>query len=259
MPRSRILVVDVETQRAVVETFSIFRPFIHIDRILVPTRLLCFAAKWIDDDDVIFKSAWVDNDEDAYLRMLKSLYDLFNEADYIVSWNGDRFDMQWVESELGRLSLGRPSPYKSIDLIKTNKKWFKGGQMSMKLDWSCRQWLKDEKVHHAGTDLWHDIRHGTREEQRAARRLMKEYNIKDTLLTERMYHRYLPWLPINLALDCEDDGIMRCTKCKSQNLKKDGVKYYRTNASLFQIWRCKDCGSSSKGHRRSSTTELRPV
>lgn len=257
---AKVLILDIETQRAVVETFSIFRPFIHIDRVLVPTRVLCFAGKWRGDDDVIFKSAWMDNDDDAYLKMMTSAFNLLNAADILVTWNGDRFDVQWLESEFGRLGLGRPAPYKSVDLIKVNKKWFKGGQMSMKLDWSVRQWLKDAKLPHGGTDIWHDIRHGTRDEQRAARKTMKEYNIKDTVITERMFEAYLPWLNVNLALyeDCDDD-LLRCTRCNSVNLKRDGVKYFVTLAGAYQLHRCKDCGSTSKGRRSHRTTELRPV
>lgn len=259
---AKVLVLDIETQRAVVETFSIWRPFIGIDRILVPTRILCFAAKWRGDDKVIFKSAWVDNDEDAYLRMLQSAYDLLSEADFVVTWNGDRFDNQWFESELGRLGLGRPTPYKSVDLIKTNKRWFKGGQMSMKLDWSSRQWLKDRKVPHGGTDLWHDIRHGTRAEQRAAQKLMREYNIHDVTLTEQLFEKYLPWLNINLALfEDNSDGERRCVKCGSTNIKRDGYKYYPTLAGLFQMYRCKEpnCRSTSRGPKRIHSTELRPA
>jgi hypothetical protein len=258
---AKILVLDVETQRAIVETFSIWRPFIHIDRVIKPTRLLCFAAKWRGSDEIIFKHAWDDDNPESYTRMLQAAYDLLNEADIVVTWNGDRFDIQWFESELGRLELGRPAPYKSLDLIKINKRWFKGGQMSMKLDWSSRQWLKDQKLPHSGTDLWHDIRYGTRAERRAAQKTMKEYNIQDVNLTERLLERYLPYATgINLALyEDNDDGKLHCTKCFSTNLKRDGVKLYRTTAFSYQMHRCKDCGATSRGKRSKLTTELRPV
>lgn len=257
---AKVLVLDIETQRAIVETFSIWRPFIHIDRVLTPTRILCFAAKWRGDDKVIFKSAWADDDEDAYLRMLQSAYDLLSEADFVTTWNGDRFDNQWFESELGRLGLGRPTPYKSVDLIKTNKRYFKGGQMSMKLDWSSRQWLMDRKVPHGGTDLWHDIRHGTRAEQRAAQKLMREYNIHDVTLTEKLFEAYLPWLSINLALfEDNDDGQMHCVKCNGTDLVRDGKKFHATQAQMYQMWRCKTCGGTNRGAKTVGTTVLRPV
>ncbi|AYB70447.1 DnaQ-like DNA polymerase III subunit [Mycobacterium phage Moostard] len=258
---AKVLVLDIETQRAIVETFSLFRPFIGIDRVIKPTRVLCFAAKWRDQDKVIFKSAWDDDDEDAYLRMMQSAWDLLNEADIVVTWNGDRFDVQWFEAEFLRLGLGRPLPYKSVDLIKTVKRWFKGGLMSMKLDWSSRIVLKDRKVHHGGADLWHDIRWGTRAEKRAAQKLMREYNEHDVVLTGRLFEHHLPYLTnLNLALyEQNEDGELHCTKCNSTNLKKDGVKAYVTSAGVYQMFRCKDCDATSKGKKIRSTTELRPV
>lgn len=257
---ARVLVLDIETQRAIVETFSLFRPFIGIDRVIKPARVLCFAAKWRGEDKMIFKAAWADDDEDAYLRMMQAAYDLLNEADIVVTYNGDRFDLQWFEAEFLRLGLGRPMPYKSVDLIKSVKRWFKGGLMSMKLDWSSRIILKDRKVHHGGTDLWHDIRYGVRAERRAAQKLMREYNEHDVRLTERLFEHHLPYLNVNLALyERNDDGLMHCTKCNSTNLKKDGVKSYVTSAHIYQMHRCKDCGATSRGKRTTGTTELRPV
>jgi hypothetical protein len=268
---ARILVLDIETQRAIVETFSLFRPFIHIDRVLVPTRVLCFAAKWRGEDKTIFKSQWRDpvttKGEDpehleGYVKMMQAAFDLLNEADVVITWNGDRFDLQWFEAEFVRLGLGRPTPYKSVDLIKTEKRWFKAGHMSMKLDWSSRIILKDRKTPHGATDLWHDIRHGTRAEQRAAQKIMREYNIHDVDLTARLFDHHLPYININLALYAKnEDGLLHCVKCNGTDLKRDGQKYHATSAGLYQMWRCKnpECNATSRGKRMKHTTELRPV
>ncbi|QBP29177.1 DnaQ-like DNA polymerase III subunit [Mycobacterium phage AvadaKedavra] len=257
---ARVLVLDIETQRAIVEVFDLFRPWIGIDQVRVPKRVLCFAAKWRGEDKVIFKAAWDDNDEDAYRRMMQAAWELLDSADIVVTWNGDRFDMQWLEAEFLRLGMPRPMPYKSVDLIKTAKRWFKGGLMSLKLDWSSRIILKDRKVNHGGNDLWWDIRHGTRAEKRAAQKTMREYNEHDVVLTARLFEKYLPYLNVNLALyGGHDDDVMRCVKCESENLKKDGVKAYVTNAGVYQMYRCKDCGATSRGKRIRATTELRPV
>jgi len=268
---AKVLCLDIETQRAITETFTLYKPFIHIDRVIVPTRVLCFAAKWRDEDKVIFKSCWDDpvtvggtnpEAEAAYLKMMQAAYDLCDEADIVVTYNGDRFDLDWFNWECGRLKLGRPGPYKSIDLIKTNKTWFKGAQLSLKLDWSCRQWLKDRKVPHGGTDLWHDIRWGTRDEKRAACKLMRQYNEYDTVLTGRLFEDYLPWLTVNLALYdtvAGEDDLLHCTKCNSTNVHRRGSKYFVTLAGTYNLWRCADCNCTSKGSRRRTTTELRPV
>ncbi|MEC4833769.1 ribonuclease H-like domain-containing protein [Mycobacteroides chelonae] len=134
----RILTVDIETQRAIVETFSLWSNFTHIDRVIKPSRILCFAAQWRGDERVLFHMAWDDADADAYDRMINAAWKLLDEADVVVTYNGDRFDLQWFNAEFERLRLGPPSPYKSLDLVKVTKKQFKQGLLSMKLDWSAR-------------------------------------------------------------------------------------------------------------------------
>lgn len=262
-----MLVLDIETQRAIVECWSLFKPWIPIDCVQVPTRVLCFAAKWRDSGKMIFESAWDEDenynvDEGQYRTMLQAAYNLLDEADVVVTWNGDRFDNQWVEAELGRLKIGRPAPYKSVDLIKTNKKFFRGGQMSMKLDWSSRMWLRDKKLPHGGTDLWWDIRHGTPKERAAAIETMQEYNEKDVTLTGQLFEEYLPYVPVNLAMyQTPIDGeLFRCCKCGGLNVHRRGSKNFVTLGGTYQLWRCSDCNATSKGSRRyQMSTELRPV
>jgi DNA polymerase elongation subunit (family B) len=263
--RARILILDIETQRAIVETWTTYKPFITIDNVIVDSRILCFAAKWHGEEKVTFRSSW---DEDAhyqvipeqYEKMMRAAFELLDEADVVITYNGDRFDNQWLQREFSRLGLGRPLPSKSIDLMKINKKWFKKGQLSLKLDWSVRKWLGDKKVEHGASDLWHDIRYGTREEKRASKKLMREYNIHDTVLTGRLFNQWLPWASINVALyeNEDEDGLLHCTKCNSTNLTRVN-KRKTTNAFQYHMFRCKDCGAPSSGKRSVGTTELRPV
>lgn len=252
----KILTVDIETQRAIVETFSLWSTFTHIDRVIKPSRILCFAAQWRGDDRVLFHMAWDDDDDDAYDRMINAAWKLLNEADIVVTYNGDRFDLQWFNAEFERLRLGPPSPYKSLDLVKVTKKQFKQGLLSMKLDWSARIFLGDRKTPHGGTDLWHDIRYGVRAERRAAQKVMREYCEHDTVLTGRLLERWLPWSNINMGI-YHDDGFPHCSKCGGTDMHRDGFHY--TGAGKFQQYQCNDksCRGWSKGSKRLATTELR--
>lgn len=255
---AKVLTVDIETQRAQVEVWSLWDKYIPIDRIKSPTRMLCFAAKWRDEDEVGFYPAWKDDDTKAYYKMIEAGWHLYDEADVVVTWNGDRFDNQWFASEFLRLKMGPPSPYRSLDLIKVVKKHFGRGLMSLKLDWSARQVLGDQKVPHGGTDLWHDIRYGTKKEQAAAQKLMMDYNIHDTILTERLLEEYLPWTGVNFAIYDEDNASrFVCPFCESTNLQRRGFAPTRTYQ--YQRYFCNDCKGWSKGRRMYYTTELRPV
>ncbi len=239
------------------ETFDLWPKYIPIDRVIVPTRILCFAAKWHDKDKIHFHAAWDDDDTDAYDKMIKAAWELLNSADIVVGWNSTRFDVQYFQAAFGRLGLGPPSPFRSLDLMQVAKKNFKAGELSLKLDWFSRMWLGDRKVKHGGTDLWHDIRHGTRDERRSAQKVMKTYNCKDVVLTEQLFDRFKPWTGINYALyENSDDNVPRCTKCSSEKLEKRGFFY--TTAFSYQRYHCNDCGSWSKGRRMIYSTELRP-
>lgn len=256
---ARVLVLDIETQRAITETFDLWPRYIDMKRVIKPTRILCFAAKWHGEEEVLFEAAWDDDDLKAYRQMLRAAWELLDEADFVVTWNGDRFDLQWFEAEFGRLELGRPAPYRSLDLFKVAKKNFGQGLMSRKLDWSARHWLGDKKVSHGGGDLWSEIRYGNKKQKTAAQKLMMDYNVHDVVLTEKMFERYLPWIGQNFSLyDSDaDDGTLRCTKCASGRIQRRGFFY--TTTFSYQRYFCNDCGSWSKGKRMVYTTELRPV
>lgn len=247
--------LDLESQRAVVETFSLFSNFTHIDRVLTPSRLLCFAAQWYGDEKLFFHAAWDDDDEYSYDLMLRAAWNLVNEADFVVGWNNTRFDDQWLQAEFGRLGLGRPSPFKSLDLMKVAKKNFGAGLMSRKLDWSARQWLGDRKSSHAGLDLWYEIRYGDVKSKRKAQKVMRAYNEQDVLLTSRLLDRFWPWTGINVAL--YEDNPEGCSKCSSTDLVKDGL--YRTSTQVYQQYRCKACGGWSRGPRSLGSSQLRPI
>lgn len=171
-----ILVIDIETQRSVVETFDLWPKYIPIDRVVKPGRVLCFAAKWTDDDDTMFHAAWDDDNVEAYDLMVKEAWTLLDQADIVVGYNSTRFDLQHLQAAFGRLELGPPSPYRSLDLFQVAKKNFKAGELSLKLDWFSKMWLGDRKTSHSGRDLWHDIRYGTAAEKSNAQKIMQEYN-----------------------------------------------------------------------------------
>jgi hypothetical protein len=254
----KILILDIETMPAVVERWDLFPSYTPIEMVIKPTRILCFAAKWYDQKKVMFHAAWDDDDVDAYEAMCRTAWELLDEADFVVGWNSDRFDIQYLNAAFGRLGLGPPSPCRSLDLVKVVKKKFYKGEMSKKLDWYAQQWLGDRKVKHDGIEMWQAIRRGTEAEKTKYRALMRKYNIHDVKLTERLFDRFRPWTGENFALyDAESTGVPVCTKCGSEDLHKRGFFY--TTAFKYQRYRCNDCGSWSKGARMVYTTKLRPV
>lgn len=255
----KILTLDIETQPAIIEKFDLLPSYSPIEMVIKPTRVLCFAAKWYDKKKVDFHAAWEDDDDAAFTAMAEAAWNLFDEADFVVGWNSDRFDIQYLNAVFGRLGLGPPSPFRSLDLIKVVKKHFYKGELSKKLDWYAQQWLGDKKVEHDGIEMWQKIRRGTPQEKAKYQALMRKYNIHDVKLTERLFDKFRPWTGENFALYDANDGTGApvCTKCGSEDVHKRGFFY--TTAFRYQRYRCTDCGAWSRGKRMIYTTELRPV
>lgn len=255
---ARVLTIDIETMPAIIEKWDLYPSYTPIDMVLVPTRILCLAAKWYGKSSVMFHAAWEDDDDDAYEAMIRAAWKLMDAADVVVGVNSDRFDIQHLNAAFGRLELGPPSPFRSLDLQKIAKKHFKRGEMSMKLDWFARQWLGDSKLKHDGIELWQQIRRGTEAEKLRGQRIMKRYNVKDVKLTEQLFERFLPWTGINFALyESGDPGHPTCIKCGSEKVHRRGRFFTSTYA--YQRYHCQECGSWSRGRRSIYTTELRPV
>lgn len=256
-----VLILDLETQRSVVEAWDLWPKYIPIDSVIVDKRILCFAAKWAGQKKVMFHAAWEDDDVESYDAMVRAAWDLLSEADVVVTWNGDRFDLHYFNAAFARLELGPPAPFRSLDLIKTVKKHFKHGELSSKLDWYSWQYLGDRKTNHGGTDLWRDIRYGSPDEKAKAQRTMTKYNKKDVTLTEQLFDRFRPWTGVNFAIFAPElDGAGRlkcCTHCLSENIQSRGLAPALTYAHE-RFW-CKDCKGWSKGRKMVYSTELRPV
>lgn len=254
--KARVLVLDIETQRAIVECWGLFKQYISIDQVIEPSRILCVAAKWRGADKVLFASCWRDGDEDAYRAMMAKVAGWLDAADVCVTYNGTSFDIPWIMAEIERMEVDRPSPFRQIDLYRLNKKHFGAGQMSKKMEWSARRFLKDSKTPHG--DLWSKIRYGTNAERQAAQKVMRQYNEHDVEITEALLERWLPFTNLNLAVyGRTDDELLRCTRCASTNVSPDGE--WATNSHTYAMYKCGDCGSHSRGKRGKQRTELRPV
>lgn len=82
-------------------------------------------------------------------------------------------------------------------------------------------------------DSWHEI---------------KKYNVEDVLLTEKVYMELLPWIEGHANHGLLTDGAVPvCPNCGSDKLHKRG--FHHTLASVFQRYRCVDCGHWSKDNK----------
>lgn len=231
----RILHLDIETMYAIVHTWSLFPKYISPNDIIAPGYTLCWAAKWEFERDVMFGRM----DSRAGLEKIHRLLD---EADAVVTYNGISFDMKHLNKDFAVAGLAPPSSYHDIDLYQTVKKQFKF--QSNKLDFVAPALGLGRKVKHPGMALWDQVRAGDKK----AWALMERYNKGDVRLTQKLYHRILPWIHNhpNVGLWVVNGDKPVCTNCGSLNLKKQGTQY-NTKVASYHRYRCNGCGTPLRG------------
>jgi DNA polymerase elongation subunit (family B)/predicted RNA-binding Zn-ribbon protein involved in translation (DUF1610 family) len=234
----KVLTLDIETSPIQGYVWGLWQQNLQIDRIISPTRTLCWAAKWEHEDAVYLGSESFQSHED----MILEIYDLVNEADAIVGYNSQSFDMKHLNREFIELGLAPPLKYKNIDLLRVVKTMFKFP--SNKLDYVAGVLLDEHKMDTGGFSLWERCLAGDKE----AWKQMEEYNIEDVLLTERLYHHLQGWVPAhpNRALWIEDQSDPVCPNCGSTHVVRKGIERpARVNA--YQRYKCVECGANSRG------------
>lgn len=243
----RVLCWDIETTPLSAHSWSLWPKAISIDQIIDTQKMMCFSAKWVGEKKVFFYSTHHDGER----AMLQAAWDLLNEADAVISWNGSDYDTKHVSREFFEAGIKPPAPYKEIDLMRAVKRRFRFA--SNKLDHVSRV-LGLEGKHKVDFDLWLGCMAGDEKSWATMRR----YNKRDVALLEQLYEHLLPWIPghPNVALynDSEQD---QCPACSSENLRREGHAY--TQVGRFQRYRCADCGKWSRSGKRSAGVDLRAV
>ena len=239
----RILLYDIETMAALVYTWSMWQT-----NVIATERdwyMLSVAWKWVGEKKIHFKRKSKKKGIDKGLA--KTIWNLFDEADIVVAHNGDSFDQRMVSARFIEHGMSPPSPYQSIDTKKVSSRVSRN--YSNKLDEIARRLDLGRKLDTLGFGTWL----GCAAEDPKAWKLMKKYNIHDVVLLEKVYDALLPWTDsVNLAHWAE--GRLACRRCGSENVQKRGVK--RTNASVFQTYRCNECGGWS---RAAKSNKLKPA
>ena len=231
----KLLHLDIETAPNEAYVWGARNDFIPSDRIKETSRVMCFAHKWEGDRGVGFVSEW----EHGKKELIDTAHALLCDADAVVTYNGNRFDLPVLNREFLLNGLTPPEPYHSIDLYRTVKREFRFTHN--KLDSVCKEMGLGEKVKHPGFSLWVDVMNGVEKAQRT----MERYNKQDVRLLPKLYKALLPWIRNhpNHALFFETDRPV-CPNCGSHHMTKQGFK--KTKTQIYQQYKCGSCGTWSR-------------
>lgn len=242
----KILTLDIETSPNVVYTFDLWKTTISSEKIIKPTTVLCFAAKWLGEDEVLFYSLFSDGQE----YMLEKAWELLDEADVVVHYNGQKFDIPHLNREFALQGWEPPSPFKQIDLYRTVASRF--NFPSNKLSYVSKAFGLSGKIETFGFELWEGCLNNDPESWAE----MEEYNRQDVVVTEELYECIKAWIPSHPVRGLYD-GLSGCPLCGSSSLQKRGFAY--TQVSKYQQWQCQDCKSYHRSKSLIRGVDIRPV
>lgn len=214
--------------------------------------MLCFAAKWLNKKQVITSKLsdykMFNRDKKNDLEVVKALWTLLDEADVVITHNGDSFDIKKANARFVYHGLNAPSSYKTIDTKKLAKKYFKFN--SNKLDDLGKHFGIGEKVKHEGFELWLKCMEGNKK----AWNDMIRYNKQDVVLLEKLYKKLLPWITNHPNVGIYQGKEYACPNCGSNKVQRQGFKYTKSN--VYQRWQCQECFSWSQSIK--SETIIKP-
>jgi DNA polymerase elongation subunit (family B) len=249
----KILIMDIETSPLVVFSWQIYETKILPENVIYDWFMISYSAKWLFENDITSEVLVSDeavhrNDE----RIILSMWKLLDEADLVITFNGDHFDIKKLNTRFLKYNLPPPSFYRSIDLYKVAKDNF--AMTSNKLSFVNNFLGIDDKTH-TGFELWKRCYEG----EDAALKEMETYNINDSRITEMLYLKILPWIKNhpNLGLYIEEN-VSVCPKCGSRNIIWDN-KYYYTQLAKYDTFRCGDCHAIGKSRKNLIEKEKKKV
>lgn len=256
--RLNILVFDIETSPIITYVWGLFDQNIALNQIKSDWHVLSWSAKWYKNEaghvfgphnKVMYADQRnVKNVEDDK-KLLEGIWKLLDEADIVLTQNGDRFDIKKLSARFALHGMQPPSSFRSIDMLKIAKKHFAftSNKLEYMSDKLCVKYKKLKTKKFIGFELWKACMAGNKE----AWKEMEKYNKHDVLSLEELYRKLQAWdSTVNFSV-YNDDEEVTCN-CGGTSFLKRGFVY--TNNGKYQRLRCNSCGKET----RSKVNELTP-
>lgn len=234
----KTLLLDIETAPLLAYVWQLLHnDYIQPGNIKTDWHLLSWAAKWLDDPEILYMDQRNEPNIEDDRNILAGIWKLLDEADLIVTQNGKQFDEKKLNARFVLQGFQPPASYRHQDTKQIAKKNFAFSSNSLEYlsDKLCTQYKKLKHKKFPGMELWKECLARNPE----AWEEMETYNKHDVLALEELYKKLRPWdHSFNPNLYHEESGTI-CV-CGSTFFVKNG--YHLTNAGRFDRYRCKECG-----------------
>lgn len=230
---NKLLFLDIEWKPATAYVWKMWDENISPDQLIDEGGLLCFTYHWAGSKEFICLSEW----EHGAADMAFVLQDILNEADAVVTYNGDKYDLPKITGHILLAGLRPPAPSTSIDVIKTVKKM---GFVMNRLAYIGPLLQAGQKMKHEGFGLWRSVLEGDIKAQKR----MEKYCVQDVKVLVQLYNRIKPFIANHPHLGDEKGA---CGSCGSNHVHHRGWR--RTKMFKTRRLQCQDCGAWSTGAR----------
>lgn len=237
MESQKVLVFDIETSPIVAHVWGLRDQNIALNQIVTDWHVMAFAAKWLGKKEVIYFDKRYEASDHFILTVI---WKLLNEADIVVTQNGQNFDSRKLNARFIQYGMRPPSPYKHLDTYKMAKTVaeFTSHKLEYLTDKLCTKYKKLSHKNFPGMSLWNECLKGNKK----AWEEMKTYNIHDVLSTEELYNKLKSWTPSTMP-DVYHNGV--CGVCGKNKLQKRGTMWKAK--TVYQRYQCQNCGKWSLG------------
>lgn len=236
----KILIFDIETAPLLGNVWSLWKQNIGLNQLQKDWYVMSWAAKWYGEDNVMYMD--VRNTPEYDKNILVPLKRLLDDADWVITHNGNKFDIPKLRSRMLLNRIPPFSPVQSIDTCYHAKRLF--GFTSNKLEYLSEvlapDYVKSKHKEFPGFELWDECVKGNPK----AWDEMEKYNIQDVLALEAVYNAMLPWLSThpNHGLFAEEGSKPTCPRCGG-TVHRRGLRH--TAVGVYQRFHCPSCNSWS--------------
>ena len=228
------LFIDCETSYNIVSSWRIGgKVFLSADNILKERAIICICWKWEGEKTVKFLK-WDSKQSDQ--RIVKVIIPVLNDADEIISHNGDRFDIPWIKTRAAFWGVTTNPHWKTIDTCSFAKKrmYFNSNRL-------------DYLGHYLGLggkmktefNLWKKV---IGDNDKSALNRMVKYCKRDVVLLENVYHKLSEHMASQTHV-----GVLRgfsrgtCSYCGSSNVVAHKRRVSATGVEKMQM-QCQEVG-----------------
>jgi DNA polymerase elongation subunit (family B) len=218
--KPKILILDIEWRPTLTYMWGAWKQNVVDEFIVSDGGLFCVGLKWAGQKETHIYSDW----QHGHKAMLEHVRNHMADADAIVTFNGDKYDLPKLEGEFILHDVALPPKAASIDLYKVCKKL---GYFKNSLKFISKYLGIGAKLEHEGAAFFRKAVDGDAK----ALNKMERYCGQDVKLTEKLYYRILPAIRNHPYLH----EINECPNCGGRKTQHRGYRYTRTQ-KIERIW-----------------------